>query len=197
MSDSYDEKTVQQPNDRDRFFIESGINRFGERLKLAMEVKGINSNVKMGDLCGWSDTVIRNYLIGKTYPTIERLATLAYVLECSPVWLLTGAAPEPDKTKLDPEQKTEILHNKVEASGVLSMLSTTQMDLLSKAIISHGVSGIMSAIGSTTSMNDFMQLPENERERVLRLYNQIKEGGAEACDVTQMTASSGDSKKAG
>lgn len=183
MSDTYDEKTVEEQKNRDRFFISSRINRFGERLRAAMAAKGINSNVKMGEMCGMSDTVIRNYLIGKTYPTLDRLSILAYVVERSPAWLLCGIENEQQpkcvEDKIDPMQSID---EKAESQAglVLDMLNSSQKELLSNAILNHGVSGIIAALNGMAAIDEFMLIPENDRERVLRLYKQIKEGDSES-----------------
>ncbi|WP_240462660.1 helix-turn-helix domain-containing protein [Enterobacter hormaechei] len=180
MSDSYKEKTVEDQKNRDRFFVTHRINRFGERLKSAMEAKGISSNVKMGEMCGMSDTVIRNYLIGKTYPTLDRLSTLAYVVDRSPAWLLSGI-DDVSETRPELEHKSEAGNNyhANQEGGVLQMLNETQKALLSDAILNYGVSGIISALNGMSAIDEFLRIPESDRERVLRLYKQIKEGDSE------------------
>ncbi|WP_426577146.1 helix-turn-helix domain-containing protein [Xenorhabdus stockiae] len=66
---------------------EEQINRFGERLKIAMNGMSNNSFAKQ---CGWSEKVIRNYLNGESYPSLDRLAVIANVSGCSIGWLATG-----------------------------------------------------------------------------------------------------------
>lgn len=180
MSYSYEEKTARYQKNRDRFFVTHRINRFGERLKSAMEAKGITSNVKMGELCGMSDTVIRNYLIGKTYPTLDRLSVLAYVVDRSPAWLLSEIDDSREGTPPH-EHKNEESNNYLDeqGGGVLQMLNETQKALLSEAILNYGVSGIISALNGMSAIDKFLQIPESDRERVLRLYKQIKEGDSE------------------
>ncbi|MFZ4221013.1 helix-turn-helix domain-containing protein [Enterobacter ludwigii] len=181
MSDTYEEKTVDSNKNRDRFFIRYGINRFGERLKQAMEEKGITSNVKMGELCSMSDTVIRNYLIGKTYPTLDRLSSIAFALGCSPVWLMSGINEQPREIedKIDESNKK----NTNLSGSVLDMLSQEQRDVLTKAILEHGVVGIIAALNGMADLADFMQMTEAERAQTLRLFNQVKKGATGGSDV--------------
>ncbi|EHS93356.1 helix-turn-helix domain-containing protein [Klebsiella oxytoca] len=198
MSNSYEEKRNLVRKDLDRFLIGYGINRFGERLKQAMDAKGITSNVKMGEMCDMSDTVIRNYLIGKTYPTLDRLSILAHVLDCSPSWLLTGEIEGKQPNDNHVQDKSD--NPNIYSSGVgtvLDLLSESQRETLSNVIIAHGISGIISALNGTTTVSDFLQLSESERERVLRLYNQVKGGDAETGGIITTPPLSKSDKKAG
>ncbi|CDL86431.1 helix-turn-helix domain-containing protein [Xenorhabdus cabanillasii] len=70
-----------------RIISEEQINRFGERLKMAMNGMSNNAFAKQ---CGWSEKVIRNYLNGDTYPSLDRLAVIANVSGCSIGWLASG-----------------------------------------------------------------------------------------------------------
>jgi transcriptional regulator with XRE-family HTH domain len=181
MSDSYKDKTDNSIKNRDRFFVGSGINRFGERLKAAMESKGITSNVKMGSLSDMSDTVIRNYLIGKTYPTLDRLAVLAYVLECTPEWLLTGRDVN-SNIKHDDEQITEASaapSYPTEFEVIIKRLPLAQREALLDAIIQYGVTGIISALKGMASVAEFTLLPEQEKQQLMRLHNEVKKGAPE------------------
>ncbi|MHC0025749.1 helix-turn-helix domain-containing protein [Enterobacter vonholyi] len=181
------ENTDEQAKDRDRFFVGTGINRFGERLKEAMEKRGITSNVKMGALCDMSDTVIRNYLLGKTYPTLERLAVLAYVLQCSPEWLLTGRLVDPN---LKPTEE-QILDTSGTASDEFEMivkrLPETQRSVLLDAIIQYGVTGIISALKGMEAYAEFSLLSESEQQRLLRLHDEIKKGASIASEDHDLT----------
>ncbi|MCC8379539.1 helix-turn-helix domain-containing protein [Xenorhabdus sp. PB30.3] len=66
---------------------EEQINRFGERLKIAMNGMSNNAFAKQ---CCWSEKMIRNYLNGESYPSLDRLAVIANVSGCSIGWLATG-----------------------------------------------------------------------------------------------------------
>uniref|UniRef100_UPI0035B5658E helix-turn-helix domain-containing protein n=1 Tax=Shigella flexneri TaxID=623 RepID=UPI0035B5658E len=58
-----------------RIFMPPEIMRFKERLEEAMNGE---SSRAFAAKCGLSDGVIRNYLSGKTYPSLDRLAQIAY-----------------------------------------------------------------------------------------------------------------------
>lgn len=66
-----DEKDTENA---ERIFIYEGIMRFKDRLEEAM---GNDSSRVFAAKCGLSDGVIRNYLSGKTYPSLDRLAQIA------------------------------------------------------------------------------------------------------------------------
>lgn len=186
MTNSYEEKTDKSGKDRDQFFVSSGINRFGERLKTMMELRGIKSNIKMGALCDMSDTVIRNYLIGKTYPTIDRLATIAFVLDCSPEWLLTGGNENKD---VQLKNKTTINNSNIksdssELSIILNRLPKEQRDALLDTILLHGVSGILNALAELESVTAFSLLSTEERKRLLDLHDAFEEAKKGAPEVS-------------
>ncbi|WP_314188588.1 helix-turn-helix transcriptional regulator [Yersinia massiliensis] len=84
---SYEEKSVLGEKKPVRIISEEQINRFGERLKIAMN--GMSNNA-FAKLCGWSEKVIRNYLNGESYPSLDRLVVIANVSGCSIGWLASG-----------------------------------------------------------------------------------------------------------
>ncbi|WP_244370843.1 helix-turn-helix domain-containing protein [Rahnella sp. ChDrAdgB13] len=164
----YKEKTGDDAKNRERIIVSSGINRFSERLKEAMS--GM-SNSELARRCGMSETTIRKYLKGAIYPGIDSAAIVAHACDVSLIWLLCGT-----------EQKVEEVSEDKEAGKidiVLRMLSDTQRNALVDAILEHGVTGIMSALNGMADITDFLQLTENERAQVLRVYGQIREGAAE------------------
>ncbi|EYU16864.1 helix-turn-helix domain-containing protein [Photorhabdus aegyptia] len=87
MVGSYKEKTDDKENKLNRIIPDERIIRFGERLREAMKGESNNSFAKR---CGMSERVIRNYLDGSTYPSIDRLAVLAKASNTSLEWLATG-----------------------------------------------------------------------------------------------------------
>lgn len=188
MSGDCMDKTDNDSKNRDRFFVLTGINRFGERLKAAMEQRGITSNVKMGALSDMSDTVIRNYLIGKTYPTLERLAVLAYVLDCSPEWLLTGRDDSNIKST-----NSEVFEEKTDNSltdeldVIIKRLPKPQRDALVDAILQHGVTGIIGALNGLESLAEFSLLSESERQQLIRLHSEIKKGASSGSEQNELS----------
>ncbi|CAD5744029.1 helix-turn-helix domain-containing protein [Escherichia coli] len=87
MTNSYEEKTDVKKEKLDRIIGRSTINRFGERLKVAM--KGM-SNAELARRSGMSETTIRKYLQGKIYPALDSLAIVADACGVSLTWLATG-----------------------------------------------------------------------------------------------------------
>ncbi|QBH95965.1 XRE family transcriptional regulator [Limnobaculum zhutongyuii] len=143
MSDGYYEKTAFKEEEVKRFFLNSGINLFGKRLKLAMNSNGIKTNTAMAVKCGMSETVIRNYVNGRTYPTLDRLAILAMACNCSVNWLACGDEKEVridykteksninDESNIDPlafafnrlhDQEKELIVDFVQREGLNSLL---------------------------------------------------------------------------
>ncbi|EMO8519276.1 helix-turn-helix domain-containing protein [Escherichia coli] len=78
------EKTVSSA---ERFIDMEGINRFSERLAMAM---GNMTNVELATLCGLSEATVRNYRKGKNFPPLDKLALIAKACNCSLEWLVTG-----------------------------------------------------------------------------------------------------------
>ncbi|CAM4196592.1 helix-turn-helix domain-containing protein [Pluralibacter gergoviae] len=186
----YVKKTEADAKERDRIIVEGGITRFGERLRSAM--KGM-SNSELSRRSGMSETSIRKYLKGDMYPGIDSAVVVAAACNVSPVWLICGLE---QKGEFEADSPALTNHDPL-LEVILTRLPPEQSKALVDAIILHGVTGILLALQGNSNLADFMQLTESERDRVLRLYQQIKEGDAETCDVVQTTASSGDSKKAG
>lgn len=67
-------KTIDDEKKPHQFISMPGINRFGERLKLIM---GNESNRSFARKCNLSDSVIGNYVAGKTYPSLDKIEVLA------------------------------------------------------------------------------------------------------------------------
>ncbi|SUP80381.1 helix-turn-helix domain-containing protein [Yersinia wautersii] len=81
------EKTIDDEKKPHQFISMPGINRFGERLKLIM---GNESNRSFARKCNLSDSVIGNYVAGKTYPSLDKIEVLAIAGGCSAEWLAVG-----------------------------------------------------------------------------------------------------------
>lgn len=87
MTGSTKEKHTTPDKNTPRVFTPNGIARFKDRLREAIGDESGNSFAKR---CGMSEAVIRAYLSGKTYPSLDRLATLAEKCEVSIEWLANG-----------------------------------------------------------------------------------------------------------
>lgn len=69
-----------------RAILDGRITRFGVRLKEAMNGK---KNTELAKKCNMSERVIRDYLAGKTYPSIDRLSVIADVLNKPIEWFVS------------------------------------------------------------------------------------------------------------
>ncbi|MEQ1976426.1 helix-turn-helix transcriptional regulator [Xenorhabdus sp. SGI240] len=77
----------KEAKDTDHVFQGSVITRFGERLSTLIQGESYKSFAKK---CGMSDKAIRDYVSGKTFPALDRIAHIADVTGCSFEWLTTG-----------------------------------------------------------------------------------------------------------
>jgi len=181
------EKTDDFAINQERFIAMPGINRFSERLEIAMNG---TTNVALAAKCGISESAVRSYLKGKSFPGIDKIQAIAEACGAPMVWLITGDGFV---------NKTESIAIKSdsELSIVLSMMSSEQRKILAKAIIEHGVLGIVSALNGISAVTDFLQLPESERARVLRVYEQIKEGASQSDQGVTRQSLLPDEKQAG
>lgn len=186
MASDKKEKTDDKTIIHDRFFVGTGINRFGERLKEAMKKRGITSNVRMGALSDMSDTVIRNYLIGRTYPTLDRLAVLAYVLKCSPEWLLTGHDVVENPAPEIEEITDGVSGVSDELELIIKRLPISLRNSLLDAIIQYGVTGIINSLKGMEAFTEFSLLSESERQQVLRLHNEVKKGASDVSENNEL-----------
>lgn len=186
---TYKKKTDNETIDRDRIFISCGINRFSERLKAAMN--GM-SNSELGRKSGMSETTVRKYLRGDIYPGIDSAALVAHACNVSLVWLLCGVEQKDEAVQQDSITKIDST-----TDAILQRLSSDQIKVLTDAIISHGISGIISALNGMANVENFLQLSEAERARVLRVYEQIKEGTSQSDQVIAQQSLLSDKKQAG
>ncbi|WP_025245398.1 helix-turn-helix domain-containing protein [Candidatus Sodalis pierantonius] len=178
----YDQKSATNTKIRERIFTESGIIRFPERLKEAMEKAGSLSNSLLAKKSGMSEAVIRKYLKGESYPTLERLSLLANTCNCTINWLATGK----ESGYGDRMNKTGgVVHSCDSVTGeflsVLSRVSQEQREELLTVIYARGIASLLSL---SDDMNiKILQLPPEEKERLMRLYDQIKKGTSEVGEV--------------
>lgn len=73
--------------EKQKLLENTGIPEFKERLSLAQEGMSGNAFAKK---VGMSEAVIRDYLSGKTYPSLNRLAIIAKKCDVPIEWLATG-----------------------------------------------------------------------------------------------------------
>ncbi|MBK5145095.1 helix-turn-helix domain-containing protein [Budviciaceae bacterium BWR-B9] len=160
------EKTVYKDKDHNRFIPMPGINRFAERLKLAM---GNMSNVELARLSGVSESAIRGYLKGKSFPAIDKIQAISIAC-CAPLeWLITGDCFA-QLSEMSAEQYDEGL------AFIMKNLTSSQRQSLINAIIRFGIDGILSALNEPSVSAEFASLSEAEKEQVMRLFEEVKKG---------------------
>ncbi len=81
------EKSAETEENSKQIFRHEGIIRFGDRLKNAI---GDMSYRAFAARCDMSEKVIRNYVAGKTYPSLDRITALADALGVGVEWLAFG-----------------------------------------------------------------------------------------------------------
>lgn len=185
-SESYEQKTDSVAKNHERFLLRSGINRFSERLKEAMETANIASNVQLARQTELSESTIRKYLKGETYPTLDRLALLAEACSCSASWLATGEGETRQQENIIPEPlvyKSEVVG--AEIDKILSYLSPEQQDKFLKVIYTRGIGAILRLDDDLDSQ--FLALSEDEKARLLRLSEQVKKGASVGSEEDELT----------
>lgn len=80
-------KKISSEDEKTRILINTGVVTFKNRLVLVLE--GLSGNA-FAKKVGMSEAVIRDYLSGKTYPSLNRLAIIAHQCEVPIEWLATG-----------------------------------------------------------------------------------------------------------
>lgn len=166
------EKTDDSGKNRERFIAMPGINRFSERLKIAMN--GI-TNVALAANCGISESAIRSYLRGSSYPGIDKIQAIADACDAPMAWLITGE----EVVKYD---DTGVRYDDQDLGNLLRIMGREQKQLLAKAIVQYGVGGIMTALNGIADLTDFLQLTEAQRAQMLRLFGDVKKGAPEGSD---------------
>ncbi|HGV9304567.1 helix-turn-helix domain-containing protein [Vibrio fluvialis] len=71
----------------DHIFEREAIMRFPERLKEAIGTLSVRA---FAQKCGHSESGLRKYLAGETYPPLDKLASIAEAADVSVEWLVTG-----------------------------------------------------------------------------------------------------------
>lgn len=87
MSGSYGLNAIENNEKVIHSLDESTIKRFSERLKIAIGESSVRAFARKSKL---SESVVRGYLSGSTYPTLSKLPQLAAAAGCSVEWLAVG-----------------------------------------------------------------------------------------------------------
>lgn len=167
-STSYDEKSEGEDKNRKRIFTESGIIHFPERLKQAMEKAGGLSNIQLAKRAEMSESVVRKYLKGDTYPTLDRVALLADACRCSVQWLATGEDNlSHDKNEVAQSDDTAIVGSVGEFLAVISRMNEEDRGRLLNVIYTNGVASLLK-LGDEQNIK-LLQLPDSVKLGVLKL----------------------------
>lgn len=153
-----------------RVFIRNGIARFKDRLREAMGKESGNSLAKR---CGMSEAVIRAYLSGKTYPSLDRLAILAEKCEVSIEWLANGG----DTTSNDmpaqlnecPQSESQLVTEAQQQAWLefLSRMTPSEREAIIDKVYRQGISVLLAAVQpSTQTAQSKLPLPDDLPERL-------------------------------
>lgn len=113
--------------EKTRNLTETGVINFKNRLNLILE--GLSGNA-FAKKVGMSEAVIRDYLCGKTYPSLNRLAIIALKCDVPIEWLATGKGG----CRLADESSGQVsvhipFHNLNETNKAFSVLESIPFDL--------------------------------------------------------------------
>ncbi|MDF5187260.1 XRE family transcriptional regulator [Vibrio parahaemolyticus] len=97
MSNTYTEKTIEQKNDSERFFLSDIKSRFSQKLEEAMNGE---TNLSFAQKCGISEATIRKYKKGDTTPNLENLEAIAKASGKDILWFIH------EQDKQEPAQET-------------------------------------------------------------------------------------------
>lgn len=172
-------KTDAFEKNRERFIVMPGINRFAERLKIAMN--GL-TNVALASRCKISESAIRSYLLGKSYPGIDKIQAISEACGAPLIWLITGEGVAINSDKIAEFGDDQL-------ASVLSVMSNEQRHQLAQAIVQHGLTGIFNSLRGIESISEFAMLPENERSQLMRLYGEVKKGASDISENNELTDS--------
>ncbi|ECH0315306.1 helix-turn-helix transcriptional regulator [Salmonella enterica] len=129
----------------DRTFSNERIERFGERLKLAM--KGMTKS-ELARRSGISEGAIRKYLIGESYPAINNAAKVADACNVPLPWLLLGDDVSSDCATQNQHNSTIKAEDRASSTliSLLSMVSERDRNALAVAASEIGIKGILSKL---------------------------------------------------
>lgn len=117
----------QSEQEKTRILTSTGVINFKNRLTIVLE--GLSGNA-FAKKVGMSEAVIRDYLCGKTYPSLNRLATIAQKCDVPIEWLATGKG----ECRLLPESQGKgsidiPFHHLNETNSAFSVLETIPFDI--------------------------------------------------------------------
>lgn len=125
----------------DHTFTSRGIARLGERLSTLINGEPYKSFAKK---CDMSDKAIRDYVSGRTYPSLDRIAHIAEVTGCSFEWLATGY----DFTETAPmaEEMVNIPPSDKQQKAwleILERMTPTERDAVLNNVFRQGINALL------------------------------------------------------
>ncbi|EDL3541858.1 hypothetical protein CRW69_13220 [Salmonella enterica subsp. enterica serovar Newport] len=151
------DKTDVSRKNHKQFIAMPGINRFSERLAIAME--GL-SNVALASSCGLSESAIRSYLKGRSYPGIDKIEAIAKACNVPMSWLITGEA-------IATIDDGVAVFDDSRVTALITLLGEEQRQNLVWAVVEYGVSGIMEALKKQYDQPE-REYTREEQEAMLR-----------------------------
>ncbi len=144
---TYDKKNQEEQNMQKGIIPDNQIIPFKERLKVAIGDRSLRHFARECDL---SPSTLSNYLHGNSYPTLDRLATIAKVSEKSYTWLATGNTNESKPTVIThcplSEDSVEVIQYDFKASAgagclVVSENPVAKFEFSREWLIKQGLNG--------------------------------------------------------
>lgn len=135
-----EEKSLKSTNNSLGIIPSEQIIPFKDRL---MQVIGDRSVREFSRTCGLSDKTLRDYMNGKSYPTLDRLALIAEASRQPLTWLVTGELAKPTSK---PTDAVEVFQYDLKASAgnghlVVSESPIAKFELSSAWLIEQGLNG--------------------------------------------------------
>lgn len=170
MTGEHKEKHDISEENTSRVFVRNGIARFKDRLREAMGTESGNSLAKR---CGMSEAVIRAYLSGKTYPSLDRLAILAEKCEVSIEWLANGGDTNssgiPSPLNEYPQDKSQAVTEAQQQAWLefLSRMTPNEREAIIDKVYRQGIGVLLASIQSASQpVPSQFPLPDDLPERL-------------------------------
>ncbi|WP_271311705.1 helix-turn-helix domain-containing protein [Yersinia intermedia] len=170
MTGEHKEKRDVSEENTSRVFVRNGIARFKDRLREAMGTESGNSLAKR---CGMSEAVIRAYLSGKTYPSLDRLAILAEKCEVSIEWLANGGDTNsngiPSPLNEYPQDKSQAVTEAQQQAWLefLSRMTPNEREAIIDKVYRQGIGVLLASIQSASQpVPSQLPLPDDLPERL-------------------------------
>lgn len=180
MAGSNTEKHTDNDKSTEHTFSERGITRFGERLTQVINGESYKSFAKK---CEMSDKAIRDYVSGKTYPALDRIAHIAKVAGCSFEWLATGINPQ--ALAVDAIQGAKSIdesdwsQTQKDLSNILGRLTEDEQEKIIQHIIKNGTNSLIPEESNQRAMaiaSLVVSLSDKDQREILHLIETKKLG---------------------